>query len=267
MGKKSKKGVSRARTKQRPAAGQGLTRRKSSMSEDGGSRHSREDMSAAQSIESMPSLSTKPTKLSNILPTDVLLSDEKGDFNKENSVGMPSPLGNGDILTPTAAPAQVVAASIQDEEAKRKAIEKMVAEELAKRKAEEAKKKEDEAAAAKKKEKETPEVKNIVPPTQATATNSVSRNIEPTTERPATPQDEVFSSNLRKKIAEEEANAPAVLDVTFDEGDSPLKEIEKAPVVEYTARPEIVSRGLVDLSAPAPKESGMKQKDCACLIL
>ena len=281
MGKKSKKGVSRAGSKKHPAAGQGVTRRKSSMSEDGGSRASREDLSAAMSVESMPSLSNTK-KLPNLLPRDVLLNDEKGDFDKENSVDMPSPLGNGDVLMPTTAPAKVVAATVQDEEAKRKAIEKMVAEELVKRKAEEAskKKKEEEAAAAaavaaaaaaKKKEDATPKVKNSAPPTQRTETETVKRNIEPAAEKvaekPAAPHDEVFSRNLREKVAEDEANAPAVLDVTIDEDQSPMEETEKAPVTESAVKSDIASRGLVDLSAPAPKEAGMKQKDCACLIL
>lgn len=254
MGKKSKKGKSRAGSKARPPAGQGRSGSVVSL-DDGASRSiaSREDLSAALSFDSTPF---------------------EPHFDEEQA-------------------------------AKRRQVELLVAQELAKRKANDdaAKKLEDTEAtprvknsAAKQddsviptipKTVETPskhtegiieEVPQLVEETAPSGQNTeemngpnsnttsngnaINKTLQETNatinKESSTGQitEEIFKKKLRDEIA-----SLAVLPVT------PAK-TEKSrdlpfPVHSDTSK----TRGIIDLSQPAPEEAKGKQKDCECAIL
>lgn len=237
MGKKSKKGQSRAGRTARPAAGQGrnsMARRSKSVSSEA-SIASRDTMS----IESGPPVPKKSV----VPPSAVHVVPE----NKENDSLRVSVKSTGFEVVPKNDDAVAVP-----------------------------KVEETPAPAVKSESKPSAEKTESVPDAEASSSSEDEQARTASTPSGA----DVWSSKLRDAVtppsSAEKADGPdavkergAVLEATPDD----LSPAKKEPVVKervaVLGEKELPpsKTNLVDLSAPAKEEAGMKQKDCSCVIL
>jgi hypothetical protein len=235
MGKKSKKGSTRARN-QRPAAGQGVAGRSKTASEDGRSIASRDDLSMALSTESgEKDVLLSPSSTVN----ETTSTDGSGlENNKENSKNTRA-RGNTDK------PAVVHVMQAEP------VLEPVLEPELAS-KVEESVTVEPAVKDPKPESVVEPQTKKKPEPAMELESKPAERSLE---------QNPVWNSNLRDVVHK----TPAVLDVTLDDNQLETSPENSKAVAE--GAPTAQSRGF-SLTEPASKEAGTDQRDCGlCAIL
>lgn len=233
MGKKSKKGVSRAGRTARPGQGQGKSRNVS-RSLSVGSAASRDELCGLSIDSSEPrvvgkSKTSAPPLAVNVVspikemaPSAVLLSPE-GSSDEENKQNAK----------------QVV-------ETAKQVVKKVVPEPAMK----------EVASSVTEIAKQVPKVDTAAPAVVETPKG-----------------ENLWTNNLRDVVSEEEKEEPAVLDITMDEGAPPevhgvaarALPIEDEP--KHQTKVQEQSRGIVSLDEPASKEASQKTDDCGCIIL
>mmetsp|Transcript_11065 Transcript_11065/g.22670 ORF Transcript_11065/g.22670 Transcript_11065/m.22670 type:complete len:243 (-) Transcript_11065:156-884(-) len=242
MGKKSKKGVSRAGQKQRPKAGAGKTRTKSM---DG----------SAHSNDAVPATTTNGGIASTVpctgFATPAAAAAAVTAANQENGVSplavatgqldLPPPVKETDAIPDDVIDKSIVKAA---EDALKKAQEKEEAEKRAKIEAAVA------AARAAEKENEEAEKRAKVEAAVAAARAAEEKKAQPVVVQKNKPEPAV-EKKATVETKPKAAPAPAAP--------------PKAQAKPTEAR-ETKSRGLA-LDQPAPEEAAAKQKDCECIIL
>ena len=237
MGKKSKKGVSRAGRAARPAAGQGKTPRSGRSRSQGGSVTSKDEL-CNLSIDS-----------SDLMLKAAALNNQNGGAAVASAAGKKStmaPPKNVSVFSPVKelVTSSTVAMSPESGDEENKQVI---------------------AAALKEK------VQPVLTQAEKTATAGVPKEAESlaytAAAAAASAKDEdLWSNKLRDVVNNEPA---AVLDITMDEGPSD----EEPTATKARALPiedEVVaaqSRGIISLDEPAPGEAKNKTNECGCVIL